>query len=123
MGALTGRITAAPYVETRVIADAAGLASQDQSQRRRAVRRVALALRGGPRSSRCQSRRRRVVRERHPGRFIDSAVRGVVVAIVPPAYSGGARGSSGIPIASRRSPAARSNSRSPRMRRRSRSSR
>ena len=89
---LTGRITAAPYVEARVIADAAGVASRINLTEAMPFGRVALAALAGvvvfalslatpPRWL------------EHAARAAAStpALRSVTVAVVPPAYSGGAR--------------------------------
>jgi hypothetical protein len=89
---LTGRITAAPYVEARVIADAAGLASRIDLTHAFPFGRVGLAAMAGVTVF--------ALSLVTPPRWLESAtqaatstpaVRGVVVAIVPPAYSGGAR--------------------------------
>jgi hypothetical protein len=89
---LTGRITAAPYVATRVLADAAGLTSQINLKEAVPFSRVALAAMAAAAIF--------ALSFAAPPRWLEGAteaasstpaVRGVVVVIVPPAYSGGAR--------------------------------
>ena len=89
---LTGRIAAAPYVETRVISDAAVLTSHINLKEAVPLGRVALAAIAGASVF--------ALSFATPPRWLDSAtqaasstpaVRDVVVTIVPPAYVGGAR--------------------------------
>jgi hypothetical protein len=89
---LTGRIAAAQYVETRVIADAAGLTPQINLTEAVPFGRVALAAMAAAAIF--------ALSLAAPPRWLEGttqaasstpSVRGVVVAIVPPAYSGSAR--------------------------------
>ena len=88
----TGRIVAPPYVEARVIADAARLASKIELRVAMPLGRAALALAAGGAAF--------ALSLATPPRWLEGpteaarsspAVRGVLVDVVLPAYSGGAR--------------------------------
>lgn len=89
---VTGRIVAAPYVESRVVADAARLASTIDLEATMPVGRamLALAAAGAAFALSLATPPSWLERPTEAARSTP-AVRGVLIAIVPPAYSGAVR--------------------------------